>query len=41
MTDMAWAKNEGLDNGVIGHLRLHPTSFRKWSEAVLKPAVTA
>src|SRR5580693_6949086 len=41
-TDMAWAKNEGLDNGV----RRTPenstsTSFRQWTEAVLKPAVAA
>jgi uncharacterized protein YbjT (DUF2867 family) len=40
MTDMAWAKNEGLDNAVqrtAGNST--PTSFREWCEAVLKPAV--
>jgi uncharacterized protein YbjT (DUF2867 family) len=39
-TDMAWAKNKGLDNAVIrtpGNST--PTSFRQWSEEVLKPAV--
>jgi uncharacterized protein YbjT (DUF2867 family) len=42
MTDMAWAKNEGLDNGVIRTPENStPTSFREWSEAVLKSAVTA
>jgi uncharacterized protein YbjT (DUF2867 family) len=42
MTDMAWAKNEGLDNGVIRTPENStPTSFRQWSEAVLKSAVTA
>jgi uncharacterized protein YbjT (DUF2867 family) len=40
MTDMAWAKNEGLDKGVRRTLaNSTPTSFRQWSEAVLKPAV--
>jgi uncharacterized protein YbjT (DUF2867 family) len=42
MTDMAWAKNEGLDNAVertTGNST--PTSFRQWSEEVLKPAVLA
>jgi uncharacterized protein YbjT (DUF2867 family) len=40
MTDMAWAKNEGLDNAVRrtpGNST--PTSFRQWCEEVLKPAV--
>ena len=40
MTDMAWAKNEGLDNAVQrtpGNST--PTSFRQWCEDVLKPAV--
>jgi uncharacterized protein YbjT (DUF2867 family) len=40
MTDMAWAKNEGLDNAVQrtpGNST--PTSFRQWCEEVLKPAV--
>jgi uncharacterized protein YbjT (DUF2867 family) len=42
MTDMASAKNEGLDNGVIRTPENStPTSFREWSEAVLKSAVTA
>jgi uncharacterized protein YbjT (DUF2867 family) len=42
MTDMAWAKNEGLDNGVIRTPENStPTSFREWSEAVLRSAVTA
>ncbi len=40
MTDMAWAKNEGLD---IAAQRTPenstPTSFRLWCEEVLKPAV--
>jgi len=40
MTDMAWAKNEGLDNGVQRTPEnATPTSFRGWCEAVLKPAV--
>jgi uncharacterized protein YbjT (DUF2867 family) len=40
MTDMAWAKNEGLDNGVQRTPENStPTSFRQWSEEVLKPAV--
>ena len=40
MTDMAWAKNEGLDNGVLRTPENStPTSFRQWSEEVLKPAV--
>jgi uncharacterized protein YbjT (DUF2867 family) len=40
MTDMAWAKNEGLDNAVArtpGNST--PTSFRQWCEEVLRPAV--
>jgi len=40
MTDMARAKNEGLDNAVQrtpGNST--PTSFRQWCEDVLKPAV--
>jgi hypothetical protein len=42
MTCMAWAKNEGLDNGVERTTQNStPTSFRQWSEAVLKPAVLA
>jgi uncharacterized protein YbjT (DUF2867 family) len=40
MTDMAWAKNEGLDNGVTRTSENStPTSFREWTETVLKPAV--
>jgi hypothetical protein len=37
-TDMAWAKNEGLDNGVQRTPENStPTSFRQWCEQVLKP----
>jgi uncharacterized protein YbjT (DUF2867 family) len=40
MTDMAWAKNEGLDNAVQRTPEnTTPTSFRQWCEDVLKPAV--
>jgi uncharacterized protein YbjT (DUF2867 family) len=40
MTDMAWAKNQGLDNGVQRTPENStPTSFREWCEAVLKQAV--
>jgi uncharacterized protein YbjT (DUF2867 family) len=40
MTDMARAKNEGLDNGVQRTPQNStPTSFRQWCEEVLKPAV--
>jgi uncharacterized protein YbjT (DUF2867 family) len=40
MTDMAWAKNEGLDNAVMrAPENSTPTSFREWCEEVLKPAV--
>jgi uncharacterized protein YbjT (DUF2867 family) len=40
MTDMAWAKNEGLDNAVQRTPENStPTSFRQWCEDVLKPAV--
>jgi uncharacterized protein YbjT (DUF2867 family) len=40
MTDMAWAKNEGLDNAVKRTPENStPTSFREWCEEVLKPAV--
>jgi len=39
-TDMAWAKNEGLDNAVERTSENStPTSFRQWCEEVLKPAV--
>jgi uncharacterized protein YbjT (DUF2867 family) len=38
MTDMAWAKNEGLDNAVARTPENStPTSFRQWCEEVLKP----
>ena len=41
-TDMAWAKNEGLDNGVQRiPENSTPTSFRQWCEEVLKPAVAS
>jgi hypothetical protein len=40
MTDMAWAKNEGLDNAVQRTPKnTTSTSFRQWCEEVLKPAV--
>jgi uncharacterized protein YbjT (DUF2867 family) len=40
MTDMAAAKDEGLDNGVARTpANSTPTSFREWAETVLKPAV--
>ena len=40
MTDMAWAKNEGLDNAVRRTPENStPTTFRQWCEQVLKPAV--
>jgi hypothetical protein len=39
-TDMAWAKNEGLDNAVTRTSENStPTSFRQWCEEVLKAAV--
>jgi uncharacterized protein YbjT (DUF2867 family) len=41
-TDMAWAKNQGLDNGVQRTPENStPTSFSQWCEEVLKPAVAA
>ena len=41
-TDMAWAKNQGLDNGVRRTPQNStPTSFRQWCEEVLKPAVAS
>ena len=41
-TDLAWAKNEGLDNGVQRTPpNSTPTSFRQWSDDVLKPAVAS
>ena len=40
MTDMAWAKNQGLDNAAARTpANSTPTSFRQWCEEVLKPAV--
>jgi uncharacterized protein YbjT (DUF2867 family) len=40
MTDMAWAKNEGLDNAVQRTRgNSTPTNFRQWCEDVLEPAV--
>ncbi len=40
MTDMAWAKNEGLDNAVRRTPENSmPTGFRQWCQEVLKPAV--
>ena len=40
MTDMAWAKNEGLDNAVQRTPENStPTSFYQWCVEVLKPAV--
>jgi uncharacterized protein YbjT (DUF2867 family) len=42
MTDMARAKNEGLDNGVERtQENSTPTSFRQWCDEVLQPAVAA
>ena len=41
-TDLAWAKNEGLDNGVQRtQQNSTPTSFRQWCDEVLKPAVAS
>jgi uncharacterized protein YbjT (DUF2867 family) len=40
MTDMAWAKNEGMDNAVQRTPENStPTTFRRWCEQVLMPAV--
>src|SRR5580692_9429721 len=42
MTDMTWAKNEGIDNGdQRTPENSTPTSFRQWTDEVLKPAVTS
>ena len=42
MTDMARAKNEGLDNGIRRTPENStPTSFRQWCAEVLKPAVAS
>src|SRR5712691_10998871 len=41
-TDLAWAKNQVLDNGVQRPAQNSPpTCFRQWSEEVLKPAVAS
>jgi hypothetical protein len=41
-TDLAWAKNEGLDNGAQRTPQNStPTSFRHWCEKALKPAVAS
>jgi len=40
MTDMAWAKNEGLDNAVQRtRENSTPTSFHEWCQEMLKPTV--
>jgi hypothetical protein len=40
--DMAWAKNEGIDNGVQRTPENStPTSFRQWADEALRPAVTS
>jgi len=40
LADMMTAKNEGMDNTASRALAADtPTTFRQWSEAVLKPAV--
>ena len=42
MTDMAWAKNEGLDNASRRTAENStPTSFRQWCQEVLKPAIAS
>jgi len=42
MTDMAWAKNEGLDNAVARtSTNSTPTSFRQWCQQVLRPVLLA
>jgi uncharacterized protein YbjT (DUF2867 family) len=42
MTDMARAKNEGLDNAVARtSTNSTPTSFRQWCEQTLRPALLA
>jgi uncharacterized protein YbjT (DUF2867 family) len=41
MADMAWAKNEGLDNAVQRTPQnTTPTSFHQWCEEALKPVVS-
>jgi uncharacterized protein YbjT (DUF2867 family) len=41
-TDMAWAKNQGLDNGIQRTPQNStPTSFRQWCDEVLKPAAAS
>ena len=42
LADMMTAKNEGIDNTASRAVAADtPTTFREWSEAVLKPAVVA
>jgi hypothetical protein len=42
MLDMTVAKDNGLDNGEPSTPQsINPTTFRQWSEDVLKPAVLA
>ncbi len=42
LADMMTAKNEGIDNTASRAVAAHtPTTFRQWSEAVLKPAVVS
>lgn len=42
LADMAWAKNEGLDNAEPRTPEnTTPTSFRQWCEEELKPIVHA
>jgi uncharacterized protein YbjT (DUF2867 family) len=41
-TDLAWAKDQGLDNGVQRTPQNStPTSFRQWCDEVLKPAAAS
>ncbi len=40
MTDMAWAKNQGLDNAVHRTAATSTaTTFGEWCQEVLRPAV--
>jgi uncharacterized protein YbjT (DUF2867 family) len=42
LADMMTAKNEGMDNTASRAVAADtPTTFREWSEAVLKPAVVS
>jgi hypothetical protein len=41
-TDLAWAKDQGLDNGAQRTPQNStPTSFRHWCDEVLKPAAAS